>query len=1043
MIGILTTSCSRALDDSDAAILEGAGMHCFACQSAIDSDDSWCSKCGAAVRRRADPDSERRFVTILRADVIDSTGLVAELEPEEAVSRLEPALAAMRGAVRQFGGIVSKELGDGLAAVFGAPIADDNHAPLACHAAIELVRRVGSLGDPGLQVRVGLHSGHVVAYMVASEFSKVYEIGGAAQHLAARLEAAAEANQIYVSEACQKLADGHVRFEGLGRKVLRGFNEPLPVYRVVGASDLSSWRVRRARSVSRFVDRTTERALLGRAAERSSASRQTVLLIGDAGIGKSRLAHEFAQELKADGWRLIDAECSPNLQGVPFSALKRTILSIIEVAARDSDSLVDIRKELPAIHQLAIDSILDIPVADHRWSELEPYARARAISDASCAIVQSLAFQQRTVLLIEDLHWIDRASDAVVAAIASLQSPNLIVFLTSRPNGMPEWIARCHAEVIAMRPLDDDSGLAMLADMLGPSAMNTDLKNRIISHTANVPLFLEEVCRGLKDSGTLRGQWGDLALVRPIDELGIPTSIQGVIAARLDRVSRQERSVLQIAAALGPRSSVMMLRNVAALPEDILQDCLGALDRAEILVRIDSELEDSIEFQHEMVRQVTYESMVEKVRENIHGRILAAFESDETWSDGPDTLCYHAMRAKDWLKAFGYGRGAAQKCLVRSAYADAVDYFGIAMSSLDKMPMTLSREADAIDLRMEARMAFIWSGQVAEWIDLGKEAERRASGIDDIGRKVAAMTVMAGGQNFYGTPTEAVALGQEVVGLAEKSGNPGWRNLAQYNLGQAYFLAGRYREAEQTLAQGRANLMGPDASAPFGTPPKYTLLLCCMMKSFTHTVMGELDTAGQLQQQAAAIAEETGRPYDRVAAAYSGGWLMLGRNEPAAAAAILEDGFVLAQKHGIRLFVPVLACHLGIAYLEQGLFDRARGMLAEAREEAKAVGYTSAVLRSSIYLALATFRLGDVQAAQNMLREARNTARQQGFSGLEAEALFGEAVVTPPTDAANKAAIIVALRAAIAIASESGALPLQHKAEAMLTEMLARGGELI
>lgn len=236
--------------------------------------------------------------------------------------------------------------------------------------------------------------------------------------------------------------------------------------------------------------------------------------------------------------------------------------------------------------------------------------------------------------------------------------------------------------------------------------------------------------------------------------------------------------------------------------------------------------------------------------------------------------------------------------------------------------------------------------------------------------------------------------------------------------------------------------MGSEAIAPFGTPPKYTLLLCCMMKSFTHTVMGELDAAEQLQQQASAIAEETGRPYDRVAAAYSGGWLKLGQNDPAAAAAILEGGFVLAQKHGIRLFVPVLACHLGIAYLEQGLFDRARGMLTEAREEARAVGYTSAVLRSSIYLALATHRLGDVRAAQNMLREARNTARQQGFSGLEAEALFGEAVVTPPSDAANKAAILVALRAAIASASESGALPLRQKAEAMLNEMLARDDRL-
>ncbi|AWM03558.1 ATP-binding protein [Bradyrhizobium amphicarpaeae] len=1017
-------------------------MHCVACQATIDPSDSWCAKCGLAVRR-SDPDSERRFVTILRADVVDSTGLVAELEPEEAISRLEPALAAMRAAVRQFGGIVSKELGDGIAAVFGAPIADDNHAPLACHAALELVRRVGSLGDPGLQVRVGLHSGHVVAYMVASEFSKVYEIGGAAQHLAARLESAAEANQIYVSEACQKLADGHVRFEFLGGRTLRGFNQPLPVYRIVGASDLSSWRVRRARSVSRFVDRVTERALLGRAAGGVGASRQTVLLLGDAGIGKSRLAHEFAQERKADGWRLVDAECSPNLQGAPFSTLKRLLLSLLEAAGKDPDGSGDPRSDLPPIHQSALDAVLDLPISEPEWNQLEPHARGRAITDASCAVVEGLARRQRAVVLLEDLHWIDRASDTVVAAIASLQAPGLLVLLTSRPNGMPVWIARCHAEIVAMRPLDDDSGLAMLADMLGPSIANDDLKNRIISHTANVPLFIEEVCRGLRDSGTLRGQWGDLALVRPIDELGIPSSIQGVIAARLDRVSRQERSILQIAAALGPRSSVAMLRRLVEFPEGSVQDCLAALDRAELLVRIDSELGDELEFRHEMVRQVTYDSMVEKVREEIHARILGTLESDETCADEPDTLCYHAVRAKDWHKAFVHGRSAGRKCLSRSAFADAANYFESAMGSLDKTPPRGAREADAIDLRMEARSAFIASGQVAEWLDLGKEAERRADAIDDIGRKVAAMTVRAGAQNFYGAPVEAVVVNEEVVRLAQGWGNLGWLNLARYGLGQAYFLAGRYHEAERTVALAHAQLAGPDASAPIGTTPRYLLLLCCMMKSFTHTVMGEFDAAEQLQREAAAIAAETNRPYDLAGAAYSGGWLMLGRGDPAAAAAILEDGFVLAQKHGIRLFVPVLACHLGMAYLEQGLFDRARSMLTEAREEAKAVGYTSAVLRSSIYLALATCRLGDVRAAQNMLREARNTARQQGFSGLEAEALFGEAIVTPASSAESRAAILASLRAAIAIASESGARPLQRKAEAMLSEVLGQGSELI
>src|SRR3954467_11886331 len=229
-------------------------MHCFACQSPIDPGDNWCAKCGTAVRERVDPDSERKFVTILRADLVHSTDLIAELEPEQAVSRLEPALTAMRAAVRQFGGIVSKELGDGLTAVFGAPMADDNHAPLACHAAIERVRRVTSLGDSELQVRVGLHSGFVVAYVVASEFSRVYEIGGAAQHLAARLESAAEPGKIYASEACQKLSEGPVQFEYLGRKPLRGFADPVPIYRVTGAGDLSSWTVRKTRSVSRFVN---------------------------------------------------------------------------------------------------------------------------------------------------------------------------------------------------------------------------------------------------------------------------------------------------------------------------------------------------------------------------------------------------------------------------------------------------------------------------------------------------------------------------------------------------------------------------------------------------------------------------------------------------------------------------------------------------------------------------------------------------------------------------------------------------------------------
>jgi class 3 adenylate cyclase/tetratricopeptide (TPR) repeat protein len=1001
-------------------------MHCFTCQSTMAGHSR-----GSAAE---DPDSQRKFVTILRTDVVHSTDLIAELEPEQALLRLEPALAAMRAAVRQFGGIVSKEMGDGLAAVFGAPVADDNHAPLACHAAIELVRRVGALGDPGLQVRVGLHSGFVVAYVVASEFSKVYEIGGAAQHLAVRLESAAEPGQIYASEACQKLAEGPVRFEYLGRKPLRGFADPVPIYRVTGASDVSSWQLRKTRNVSRFVNRVQEKALLRRAAADTGAGGRTVCLTGDPGMGKSRLVHEFLQELESEGWRLVEAECSPNLQGAPFAALKGLLRSILGAAT--ADDATDPRADLPQILRSALDAALDLPISYEQWDKLEPQSRGRAICDASCALVENLARQQRTVLLIEDLQWVDRASDVVMAALASLQTPDLLILITSRPDGIPDWVARCKAENLALRPLDEGSGRAMLDAILGLSSTTFDLKSRIIRHTANVPLFVEEVCRGFKETGILQGQWGDLALAQPVEELGIPTSIQGVIAVRLDRLPRGERALIQIAAALGPRSTVATLREVAALPEAVLQRALAALDRAELLVRADA-ASDTFEFPHDMVRQVTYDSMVERTREKIHTRILSALEGDENWREEADKLCYHATRAKDWGKALAYGRSVARKCVARSAFADATSHFEIAMDALDRTPGTREREIEAIDLRIEARMAYMGSGRVAEWLDLGQEAERRANAIDDIERKVAAMTVRSAAQNFYDTPVEAVATGEQVVALADRWGNLGWLNLAEYGLGQAYFIAGRYREADRMLGRAAARLMEPEARAPIGTTVQYLLLVCCMMKSLTHTMLGEIDIADWFQRRAQQIADESQRPFDRVAAGYSGGMLSLGRGDPAAAAVILEEAFALAQEHGVRLFAPVTACLLGMAYLEQEQVDTARNVLAKAREAAQAVGYKSTELRASIYLALALSRSGKVPAALNILRDARNTARQQGFGGLEAEALLCEAMVTPATNESGKATIIRCLQASIAIATESEARPLLLKAQTLLARMLA------
>lgn len=235
--------------------------------------------------------------------------------------------------------------------------------------------------------------------------------------------------------------------------------------------------------------------------------------------------------------------------------------------------------------------------------------------------------------------------------------------------------------------------------------------------------------------------------------------------------------------------------------------------------------------------------------------------------------------------------------------------------------------------------------------------------------------------------------------------------------------------------------MGPDPSAPIGTTVQQMLLVCCMMKSIVHATLGELDIADRFQRRAGEIADETRRPFDLIAAAYSGGNLMLARNDPAGAAIVLDEAFARAQQHGVRIFVPITACYRGLACLEQGDIGAAREILGEAREAAESVGYKSIELRASIYLARALGEAADAQRALDLVRSARNTARQQGFSGLEAEALFCEAMIAPATDEDGNAAIVRGLQAAIAMATESGARPLVDKAEALLRKVLADAGK--
>jgi class 3 adenylate cyclase/tetratricopeptide (TPR) repeat protein len=1020
----------------------------------LKAGDLFCSACGAvvpdhpprpAVEVRDRIAGERKYLTVLCADLQRSTDLISGLDPEEAISRLEPALIAMRTAVRRNRGIVSKEGGDGLIALFGAPHADDNHAVMACHAAVELVRRIELLNDPGLRVRVGIHSGYVVAHVIEADFSSIYEAGGPAVHLVKRFESAAQAGQILVSESCQNLATGLVTFNVLPPKRMEGFPAPVPCYELVEISGLTRWRARSSKGLSSFVGRAEEISLLERAAREIGSSGQIAALVGTAGIGKSRVAHEFVATLRQKDWQIVEAEANPLEHAVPYALLKKLLQSTSEVAdAKPAELLAPAEASAPAHADLwpaALYSVLDQPVGNPRWHDLEPLLRRRVIIDAVQAAVGKVVTGRPTVLLLEDLHWIDGQSETVIEALMSLAaSKPLLVLLTWRTEYTPGWLAKLDVRRIWLRSLDGASANVLLDSLLGTSSSLDALKVHIIRHTGQIPLFIEEVARQLISRGVLTTDAGRFAAKGPWDALEIPPTVQGVIASRIDRLPSEDKALLQLASVVGPRVSPHLLAAVTGMPAAELQSRLWSLEILDFLEESRWLASAEYVFAHDLIREVAYESILRSQREVLHRRILTAMEAsaDGHEEEVAEALCHHALAAQDWDKVGYYGQLAARKALARSAFRDATGYFQTAIDAVDKLPYSVEREQRAIDLRIEARLAFISLGSIEQWFGLGRDGELRAKKIGDESRRLASIAIRAAALNFYSTPYEAIEAGEEAVALAERLGAAAWMGYAEYGLGQAYFVGGRYREAKIFLDRASARLTTAPENVPPGTTGSSVLVLCHMMKTMVHAVMGEYDDSLQCSRLASALAEKNDLPYDLIAADYGRGFMQMSHGNLDEAETALDEALSRSRENEVHLFLPVVLSALGNVYLQRGQAAKARDILLEAREEADALGNSSSTLLASTYLASAHALLGDTSKGLEAARACQAGAKQKGYLGVEALAIFAEALILSlQGDAADA---IARYERMIEIAEDLEAWPLQGLAKGALARLFAAAG---
>src|SRR5262245_64330592 len=696
-------------------------------------------------------EGERKQITILFADLKGSMELLADRDPEEARELLDPVIEHMMEAVHHYEGTVNQVMGDGIMALFGAPVAHEDHAIRACYAALrmqESVKRYAeevhrTAGLP-LHIRVGANSGEVVVRSIGSDLHMDYTAVGQTTHLAARLEQMAMPGSILISPNTRNLAEGYVLVKALGTRPVKGLVAPVEVFEVLGAGTARS-RLQAAavHGLTHFVGRDLESGQLRQALDRAAAGNgQVVAVVGEPGVGKSRLFWEFTHSHLSAGWLTVESVSVSYGKAKAFLPLIELLRTYFRIEAGDdagrtrekvTGKLLSLDRALE--HSLpALLWILEVPVEAPQWERLDPPQRRVQMLDAIKRLLLRESQMQPLLLVFEDLHWIDNETQAFLDSfVESLPSARVLLLVNYRPEYQHGWGSKTYYRQLQINPLPLESADEFLDALLGNDAALDVLKRLLFERTEGNPFFLEECVRALVEAGVLAGDRGRYRLAKAAQTPQIPATAQVILAARIDRLELEDKRLLQAASVLGRNVPYALLQTIAEGSEEILRRGLSNLQAAEFLyeARLFPDLEYT--FKHALTHEVAYGSLLNERRRYLHAAAVAAIERlyPDRLDEHVEELADHAFRSEVWHKAHGYLREAGTKAAARSAYREAVSYFELGLVALGHLPQDQPTLEQAIELRLELRNAFGALGEHARMHDVLREAEVLASSLGD------------------------------------------------------------------------------------------------------------------------------------------------------------------------------------------------------------------------------------------------------------------------------------------------------------------------
>src|SRR3989449_964998 len=853
------------------------GAVCSSCGAKVEAGSKFCDGCGAPVdattapgpgsSRFASPESytpkhlaekiltsksamegERKHVTVLFADLKGSMELLADRDPEEARRILDPVLERMMEAVHRYEGTVNQVMGDGIMALFGAPIAHEDHAIRACYAALrmqEAVKRYAEgvrQAEGGLvQIRVGLNSGEVVVRSIGSDLHMDYTAVGQTTHVAARMEQMAAAGTILLPETTLQLATGFVEVTELGTLPVKGLAAAIPVYELTAAiPGRSRLHVAAGRGLTGFVGRERELAALHEAWQRVGGGHgQVVAIVGEPGVGKSRLYWEFIRSAELAHALVLETRAVSYGKATSYLPVIDLLKTYFQIASEDDTGKI---REKVTGKLLSLDAalepsitpileLLDVPVEDAHWQALDPPQRRRRTLEAGKRLLLREGQVQPLLLVFEDLHWIDGESQAFLdSLVASVPTARLLLLVNYRPEYQHTWGGRTYYTQLRI-------------DALPPTSA------------------------------------GEL---------------------------------LRAAAVIGKEVPFALLQAIADLPESELRSLLTHLQAGEFLyeTRLFPDLEYT--FKHALTHEVAYGSLLQERRRLLHARIVKAIEDRyvDRLGEQIESLAHHAFQGELWGEAVGYLRQAGAKAFARSGHQQARACFEQALRALECLPQTRDRLELAIDLRLDLRSALSPLGEIGTILHREREAELLAEALGDrwrLGRILSRMT-----QTFWliGDHGRAIQVGERGLAIAEGLEDVGIESVATWSLARVYHAVGDYRRALEWLTRSVASLEGTLRYEYFGAPILGSVMARTWLV-WSLAELGDFSEGVTIAEEALQIAESLGHPVNLVSAQLRLGLLHLQKGELDAATAALEGSLGIIQGWSLGAWFSWVASPLG------------------------------------------------------------------------------------------------------------------------------------